>query len=97
MIIQTDLAPRDDALAVPREFVDTLRRALVKQARVVRVDAHRRVHALVSFGHRHRALQLAAVRIARPDIQDRHNPGLARTRHHLVAIRIELRPVNVRV
>jgi hypothetical protein len=96
MIIEPDLADRHDPLT-SHELSEPPLRHLVIQTRVVRVDADRRVGALILLGHSDRPLKVLAVRVARPHIQERAHARLTRTRHYLVAVGVELLAVNVRV
>ena len=63
----------------------------------MRVYADGCVHALVLLCQGDRALKVAAVRVARPHVQDSAYARLARTRDRLVAVCVELLAVNVRV
>ncbi len=97
MIVKPDLAPRDDALAPLDQRPQQPLRLPVIKPRVVRVDADRRVHALVLLRDRHRPLEITRPRVARPHVQDRAHARRTRARDHLVAIRVVLPAVNVRV
>ena len=97
MIVEADLAPRDDGRAAAHDFQETTLGVVVVEPRVVRVDADGCIDALVLQRHGDRPLKVPGVRVARPHIQDRAHAGGARSRDHLVAVGVELLAVYVRV
>src|SRR5260370_18382563 len=72
MIIQPNLAPRDDAPALLCEIEKSLLCLIRKQLRIVRMDADGCIDVLVFFSHLDRAFESPAVRMPLPDIQ--HDP-----------------------
>src|SRR5437763_13965061 len=61
----------------------------------MRMNADRRINALVLFSDLNRSLKRATMRIARSDIQDRTDSSRPRPLNHLVAVSVILFTVNM--
>src|SRR5689334_16136568 len=97
MKVETNLAPGHDAFAARDQRSGFLFGVAVIQTCVVRMRADCCVDRLVRLSEFDRAFECATVRIARADVQNRRNSRLLRTLDDFLAIRIELRTVNVRM
>src|SRR5687767_6461516 len=97
MKVETDFAPGDHAFAAMDQRARFLFSFVVVKASVVRMRADGRVNSLVRLAELDRALERATVRIACANVQDRRDTRRMRTLDDLLAIRIKLRTVNVRM
>src|SRR5205085_9348757 len=97
MIIEANLAPSQHARTAAHALLQTLRRPFISQTSIVRMHTGCRIDAFIAFSNLKRTLQWSTVRIARTHIQNRNDTGRTRTRHDLIAIRVVLRPVYMRV
>src|SRR2546429_9682399 len=61
----------------------------------MRMNADRRINALVLFSDLNRSLKCATMRIARSDIQDRTDSSLPRPLNHFLAVSVILITVNM--
>src|SRR6185369_7464954 len=80
-----------------KELFDQRFGFVVVEARVVRMNADRRVDVGVSPAHLDRTFEDAAVGIPGADVQNRRDAGCNGTFEHLIAIRVKLRTINVRM
>ena len=97
MKIESNLTPRNHARALRLQANEFVFRRLIKKTSVVRVNADGGINVVVLFSQRNCAFEGVAVRIAGADIQNRDYAGSASSLNHLIAIRVKLRPVDVRV
>src|SRR5687768_17136541 len=97
MKVESDLAPRDHSFAALNQRPGLFFSLVVVEARVVRMRADGGVHSLVRLASIDGALECAAVRITRSDVQDRQDSHRMRTRYNLFAISIKLGAINVRM
>src|ERR1041385_8927866 len=95
MIVEADLAPGNDSLALLREIYQVCFRCVVEQIGVERVDAHGRINTVLFLGQLNRARERAAVRIARADVEHGRHAGVDGSRNYFVSIGIVFRAVDV--
>src|ERR1700686_2102736 len=86
MIIQPNLAPRNHSPALPGKIKKSLFRAIIKQLRIVRMDADGCKDIRVFFSQLDRAFECAAVRLTGADIEHCRHARVSGTTNHLFAV-----------
>ena len=92
--VEPDLTPCDDIFRF-RELQKVGFRFVVIELGIVRVHPNARIDIVVMLGNSYRPPKVIRMRVARTDIQHRHNTGLPSPSDHLVTVNLKRLAVNM--